>query len=130
MHEGEKKSEDDTLILACSVEEIAHDEVWYIDSGCSNYIIENKKVFVDLDESVTSEVRIGDDKRLSVKENGDILVQRKKGAKSISSVFYVFGLKHNLLSVGQLLLQRFHVHFNEDMYEIKDKHDTLIIKVK
>ena len=36
MHEGEKKSEDDTLFLTYSVKEIAHDEVWYIDSGCSN----------------------------------------------------------------------------------------------
>ena len=62
MHEREKKSEDDTLFLTCSVEEISHDEVWHIDSGCSNHMIGNKKVFVDLDESITSEVRTGDDK--------------------------------------------------------------------
>ena len=63
-------------------------------------------------------------------KKGDILVQTKKGAKRISSVFYVPGLKHNLLSVSQLLLRRFHVHFNKDMCEIKDKHGTLITKVK
>ena len=85
---------------------------------------------MDLDESITSEVRTDDDKRLSVKGKGDILVQTKKWAKCISSVFYVPGLKHNLLRLVQLLLRGFHVHFNEDMYEIKDKHDTLITKVK
>ena len=90
----------------------------------------NKKVFVDLDESIISDVQTGDDKRISVKGKGDILVQTKKRAKLISSVFYVSGLKHNLLSVGQLLLRGFHVHFNKDMCEIKDKHDTLITKVK
>jgi len=57
-------------------------------------------------------------------------VQTKKGAKRISSIFYVLRLNHNLLSVGQLLLRGFHVHFNEDMCEIKDKHDALITKVK
>ena len=83
MHEGEKKNEDDTLFLACSDEEIAHDEVLYIDSGFSNHMTENKKMFVNLDESITSKVRTGDDKRLSVKEKGDILVQTKKEVKRI-----------------------------------------------
>ena len=97
MHEGEKKSEDDTFFLACSVEKIAHDEVWYIDSGCSNHMTRNKKVFVDLDVSITSKVRTGDDKRLSVKGKGDILVQIKKRAKRIFSIFYIPGIKYNLL---------------------------------
>ena len=57
-------------------------------------------------------------------------MQTKKGAKYIFSVFYVPGLKHNLLTVGQLLLRGFHFHFNEDMCEIKDKHTTFITKVK
>ena len=65
---------------------------------------ENKKVFIDLNESITSEFQIGDDKRLFVKGKGDILVQTKKGPKRISSVLYVFGLKHNLLCVSQVLL--------------------------
>ena len=48
---------------------------------------------MDLNDSIISEVRTGDDKRLSVKGKGDILVQIKKGAKRISSIFYVLGLK-------------------------------------
>jgi len=70
---------------------------------------------MDLNESIISEVRTGDDKRLSVKGKSDILVQKKNGAKHISSVFYVPGLKHNPLSVSHLLLRGFHVHFNKDM---------------
>ena len=86
MHEGEKKSEDDALFLACNVEKITHDEVWYIDSVYSNHMTGNKKMFVNLDEFITSEVRIGNDKRLSVKIKGDILLQTKKGEKHISNV--------------------------------------------
>ena len=57
-------------------------------------------MFVDLDESMTSEVRTGNDKRIFVKEKGDILVQIKKGVKRISSIFYVPRLKHNLVNVS------------------------------
>ena len=51
--------------------------------------------------------------RFFVKGKGDILVQTEKGAKRVSNIFYVPGLKHNLLSVDQFLLRGFHVHFNE-----------------
>jgi len=64
----------------------------------------NKKVSVELDESITSEVRTGDDKKISVKGKGDILVQTKKE----QSVFLVFSKfrdsKHNFLHFGQLQL--------------------------
>lgn len=59
----------------------------------------NKGVFVNLDESIQSEVRTGDDKRLLVKRSCDILVKSKEGVKHISNVFYVPSLKHNLLSI-------------------------------
>jgi len=65
-----------------------------------------------------------------VKGKGDILMQTKKGAKRISSVFYVPRLEHNLLCVGHLQLRGFHVYFNEDMCEIKDKHGAFITRVK
>ena len=64
MHEGEKKSEDDTLFLTCNFEEIACDKVWYIDSGYSNHMTGNKKVFVNLNEYITSKILTGDDTRL------------------------------------------------------------------
>ncbi|XP_077230201.1 uncharacterized protein LOC143863422 [Tasmannia lanceolata] len=109
---------------------MAFDETWYLDSGCSNHMTGNKCVFVNLDESLPSEVRTGDDKWLSVRGSGDILVQTKNGIKHISNVFYVPGLKHNLLSVGQLLMKGHDVHFKEDVCEIKDKNHVLIAKVR
>ncbi|XP_077252010.1 uncharacterized protein LOC143891278 [Tasmannia lanceolata] len=120
MHENDESKEDDTLFHACNVQEVALDEMWYLDSGCSNHMSGNKGVFVKLDESLQSEVRTGDYKRLSVRESCDILVQIKKGVKHISNVFYVPGLKHNLLSVWQLLMKGHNVHFKEDACEIKN----------
>ncbi|XP_073001539.1 uncharacterized protein [Typha latifolia] len=60
----------------------------------------NKCAFVTLDESIQSEVRIGDNNKLPVKGSGDILVKTKKGVKCITNIFYVPDLKQNLLSVG------------------------------
>ncbi|KAA0040691.1 integrase [Cucumis melo var. makuwa] len=76
---------------------------WYLNSGCSNHMTENRSIFVALDESFQSEVKTGDNTRLQVKGQGDILVKTKKGKKRVTNVFYVAGLKHNLLSIGQLL---------------------------
>ncbi|XP_077223368.1 uncharacterized protein LOC143856971 [Tasmannia lanceolata] len=129
MDEKDENKEEDTLFLACNVEEVALDETWSLDSGCGNHVTGNKGVFVTLDESLQSDVRTGDDKRLSVK-GSDILVQTKKGVERISIVFYVPSLKYNLLSVGQLLMKGHGVHFKEDVCEIKDKNHVLIAKLR
>ncbi|XP_077221031.1 uncharacterized protein LOC143854809 [Tasmannia lanceolata] len=126
----DESKEDETYFLACNVQEEAFDETWYLVSDCSNHMTGNKGVFVKLDESLQSEVRTGDDMRLFERGSDDILVQTKKGVERISNVFYVPGLKHNLLSVGQLLMKGHDVHFKEDVCEIKVKNHILIAKVR
>lgn len=44
-------------------------------------------------------------------------------------MFYVPGLKHNLLSVGQLVLKGYGQHFKDRICEITDSTNTLIGKV-
>lgn len=82
------------------------DDTWFIDSGCNNHMTGCKSIIVQMDESFKREVRTGDDKRLDVHGIGDIAVETKIGKKKIQSVYFVPGLKHNLLSVGQLLQKR------------------------
>ena len=48
-------------------------------------------------------MKSGDNTRLQVLGQGDILVKTKKGTKRVTNVFYVLSLKHNLSSIGQLL---------------------------
>ncbi|KAL0549870.1 hypothetical protein IC582_014360 [Cucumis melo] len=79
----------------------------------------------------TKEVVVtGDNTRLQVKGQGDILVKTKKGTKRVTNVFYVPGLKHNLLSIGQLLQRGLKVSFEGDICAIKDQAGVLIAKVK
>ena len=61
-------------------------------------------MFSNLDESVKSEVTLGTDSKVSVMGKGRVNILTKKGEKKyISDVYFVPGLKHNLMSVGQLM---------------------------
>ncbi|KAA0026189.1 integrase [Cucumis melo var. makuwa] len=102
MHKEQKKNDEDILFLACSVQD-------------------------DVVES-TCEVKTDANTRLQVKDQGDILVKTKKGTKRVTNVFYVPGLKHNLLSIGQLLQRGLKVSFEDDICAIKDQAGVLIAK--
>ena len=49
-HVSEEKKEGGNLFYACHMATKAKDEVWYLDSGCSNHMTRNKSIFVDLDD--------------------------------------------------------------------------------
>ncbi|KAI3690759.1 hypothetical protein L2E82_48966 [Cichorium intybus] len=116
----EEGNGDDTMFMMFSNREVPFDDTWYIDSGCSNHMSGNKELFVNIDDSLKKEVRTGDDKRLSVYGTGDIMVITKLGKKKIQNVYYVPGLRHNLLSVGQLLQRNYDIHFKNGSCLIKD----------
>ncbi|KAL0540527.1 hypothetical protein IC582_020535 [Cucumis melo] len=130
VHKEQTKNDEGILFLACSVQDNVVEPTWYIDSGCSNHMIGNRSIFVTLDESFQSEVKTGDNTRLQVKGQGDILVKTKKGIKRVTSVFYVPGLKYNLLSIDQLLQRGLKVSFQGDICAINDQAGVLIAKVK
>ncbi|GKB46071.1 kinase-like domain-containing protein [Tanacetum coccineum] len=60
----ENEEQEDFLFMAKTDTEMARSDIWYIDSGCSHHITGDKSKFKDLDESVRSHVRLGDDKQL------------------------------------------------------------------
>ncbi|KAA0040718.1 integrase [Cucumis melo var. makuwa] len=130
MHKEQKKNDEGILFLACSVQDNVLEPTWYLDSGCSNHMTGNRSIFVTLDESFQSEVKTGDNTILQVKGQCDILVKTKKGTKRVTNVFYVPGLKHNLLSIGQLLQRGLKVSFEGDICAIKDQPSVLIAKIK
>lgn len=129
LHENVEEK-DESMLLVSNVQEESLEDVWYIDSGCSNHMTGNKNCFVNFDESVQREVKTGDNKRLIVKGCGDIPIRTKQGTNYISNVYYVPDLKHNLLSVGQLTRKGHHVNFKDDFCVIKDKNGDLVARVK
>ncbi|XP_042391858.1 uncharacterized protein LOC121982918 [Zingiber officinale] len=121
-----EKNEADQVFYSCLNSQQQLENIWYVDSGCSNHMSGNKKMFVDIDESFSSEVKIGDGKALKIIGKSAVSIQTKEGKDNIiKDVLYVPELTQNLLSVGQLLQKNYKVEFNNDHCVIIDKQKKL-----
>ena len=67
-----------------------NEDLWFLDFGCSNHMTGNIAMFSMLDESVKSQVTLGNDSKVSFMGKGIVNVLTKKAAKkSIADVYYV-----------------------------------------
>ena len=126
-------SEENTILITCNVAQESSKEVWFLDSGCSNLMSGSKEIFLVIDESVKSEVKLGNDHQISVMGKGSISIRTKKGEeKEIPDVYYVPGLQHNLIRIGQLVQKGYRIHFENGECVILDKRPSnrLIAKVE
>ena len=78
------------------------EDVWFLDSGCSNHMCGNKLWFSDLDEEFRQSVKLGNNSKMTVLGKGNIRMQVAGVTQVITDVFYIPELRNNLLSVGQL----------------------------
>ena len=89
------------VLLACNIAQDKQEDFWFLDSGCSNHMTGNIEMFANLDENVKSEVTTGTDSKISIKGKGRVSIQARNGEQMIvPEVYYVPGLKCNLLSIG------------------------------
>ncbi|WJZ80278.1 hypothetical protein VitviT2T_000212 [Vitis vinifera] len=82
--------------------EASKEELWFLDSGCSNHMCGKKELFSRLDESFSTSVKLGDNSSMAVTRKGNIRMFVNGIVQLITEVFYVPGLQNNFLSVGQL----------------------------
>ncbi|KZV14234.1 hypothetical protein F511_44122 [Dorcoceras hygrometricum] len=78
------------------------EEVWFLDSGCSNHMTGNKGWFSTLEEGLCQTVKLGNDMTMNVVAKGSVRMQVNGVTQVISDVNFVPELKNNLLSLGQL----------------------------
>jgi len=63
-------------------------------------MIGNKNLVANLDQLVKTKVKLEVDKTLDVDDKGVVKIMTKEGEpKTISEVYYVHGIKHNLISL-------------------------------
>ncbi|WVZ85487.1 LOW QUALITY PROTEIN: hypothetical protein U9M48_032409 [Paspalum notatum var. saurae] len=119
------KKEENRLFLTCLNAQQSNDDVWFIDSGCSNHMTSKKEYFFFQLESLKKTVYFGDNKPVHVEEIGAIAVHTKSGKKRyIPDVFYVPSLAYNLFSVGQLMGNGYKVIFDDGKCMISSKSDS------
>ena len=85
---------------------------------------------VELDESLSDKVAIGDESKVVVKGKGNILIRLKnREDQFISNVYYVPNMKSNILSLGQLLEKGYYILLKDNNLSIRDSRSNLIAKV-
>ncbi|KAG6490390.1 hypothetical protein ZIOFF_051686 [Zingiber officinale] len=127
---GEDSNESETLLLA-SNSLPANENVWFLDTGCSNHMCGRRELFSELDESIQSEVTFGNKTKVPILGKGKIYIQLKDGSQNfISDVFYVPELHQNLLSMGQLSEKGYKICIIQGYCIITDGNGKLIAKVK
>eukprot|EP00253_Pinus_taeda_P023579 PITA_23579 len=112
----------DNVLIACNMVETKSDDIWFLDSGCGNHMRGNIALFSGLDQNVKSQVTLGTDSKVYVMGKAEVKIFTKKGEKkTIADVYYVPGMKCNLLSIGQLVQKRYNVFFVNDVCTIMDR---------
>lgn len=116
--------------MACLVKEEVHQNLWYLDIGCSNHMCGDKMMFSNLDESFRNTVTFGDNSMVSIMGKGSIKICTKENSNQIIfNVFFVPDLKTNLLSVGQLQEKGYEISIRDGVCRIQDEKLGLIAQV-
>ena len=110
--------------LVLQVHQLApNDQVWILDSGCSNHMTGNESSFTSLSRIKGGGlVTIGDEKRCKILGKGKI---GKEPNVVIENVDLVEGLSHNLLSMAQLCSNGYKVVFVDNNVLIRRGDETL-----
>ncbi|RVX17651.1 Retrovirus-related Pol polyprotein from transposon TNT 1-94 [Vitis vinifera] len=102
-HYAELDEKEEMLLMSyVELNQSSKEDVWFLDSGCSNHMCGNKLWFSDLDEEFRQSVKLGNNSKMTVLGKGNIRMQVAGVTQVITDVFYIPELRNNLLSVGQL----------------------------
>ncbi|XP_050113860.1 uncharacterized protein LOC126592156 [Malus sylvestris] len=107
-------------------------DVWYIDSGCSNHMTSKEDLLVDIDINVKAKVQVGTGVLVDVVGKGTLVIETMKDKKYIREVMRVPSLAENLLSVGQMTEHGYFLLFGDyrvDMFDDKSL-SNLVVNVK
>lgn len=104
-------------------------DVWYLDNGASNHMSGNRLFFYKLDETITGMVRFGDDSRIDIKGKGAVHFDLKNGEKkTLNNVYYIPGLRSNIVSLGQDTEVGCVVVMKDDTLTLFDRFGAIMVK--
>ena len=119
------------MLLMAYVNEKAtsKEELWFLDSGCSNHMCGKKELFADFDGSFRETVKLGDNSSMDVMGKGTIRMLANGFVQIITGVFYIPGLKNNLLSIGQLAEKGLTILIQRGTYKLYHPEKGLIMEI-
>lgn len=99
--------------------------IWVLDSGCSHHMTGDKSKFLSFRNHPGGFVKFGDNTGLYITGIGNVLINNDT---SINDVYYVEGLKYNLLSVSQICDSGLQVEFSSYECYIKKESGKIIAR--
>ena len=121
-----------TMFYVCMSAAVKEGEdIWYVDSGCSNHVTMREDLLVNIDRSVTAKVEMGIGQLVNVVGKCDLLVETKQGKMYINEIMLVPGLKENMLSVGHMMEHGYYLVFEGIEVRIYDDFtcSNLVVKI-
>ncbi|GJS95055.1 hypothetical protein Tco_0802023 [Tanacetum coccineum] len=92
-----KHTQEEATVLRDLVEQVIQIVLWYLDSDCSKHMTEGRSQLTNFVNKFLGTVKFENDHVAKILGYGDYEI----GNVTISRVYYVEGLGHNLFSVGQ-----------------------------
>jgi hypothetical protein len=96
---SEEKESEGNLFYACQHISEKKNDTWFLDSSRSNHMTPNKEIFLDIDTSFHSKVKMRNVDVVDVKGKCNVGVETKRRLKKIHEVLFVSELDQNLLSI-------------------------------
>ncbi|CAJ2659262.1 unnamed protein product [Trifolium pratense] len=115
---AEADYEEEFLLMTGKDCEEFETERWYLDSGCSNHMVGNKNWLYEFDGNYRDTVKLGDDSKMNVVGKGNIKLRINGRVHVITEVYYIPGIKTNLLSIGQIQQKNVTIIFKNDTCKI------------
>ncbi|GJW18610.1 putative ribonuclease H-like domain-containing protein [Tanacetum coccineum] len=112
-HRGFKAFQHFSMFLLANVVQIV---LWYLDSGCCKHMTGDPSQLTNFVNKFLGTVKFGNDHMEKILGYGDYQI----GNVTISRVYYVEGLGHNLFSVGQFCNSNLEVAFRQHTCFIKN----------
>jgi len=128
--ESSEALEEHVILMMVTQPERLSDEIWYIDSDCSNHMTDYREWLVNLDERKKSTVRFADNMVTQAEGARYVVVTKQDGKQDIISyVLYVLGIKSNLISMGPLLEKGYSVRTIDNLLEVCGAANKIVIRV-
>lgn len=128
--EEEEDDSDHMLFSASEDSPKVIDDVWLVDSGCTNHMTKEVKHFTKLDRSINVPIKVGNGDVVMTAGKGDISIMTVKGRRVIKDVFLVPGLAKNLLSVPQIISRGYRVLFENKRCIIQDPRGKKVAEIQ
>ncbi|XP_022966695.1 uncharacterized protein LOC111466326 [Cucurbita maxima] len=74
-----EEEEEEKLLMACMDTNPKKDDLWFVDSGCSNYMTGTKSLFKEFDETQKIKVQLGNTKEMQVEGKCTVKVEISHG---------------------------------------------------